>query len=381
MHSSKPKLIISTCGISLATHIARQCSHHYPPKFSPYDYANLSNINDTDTAVKNALKTLINDVRKSITQANINEQCLLSAELNALWRFYNNQPEQHTNDLHFLIHTDTWLGENVAKALQTAMQQRNLAVNTQKIDELRTSSLEGFRNGTGALIGFLEKMLIGYKDSHQIIFNLSGGFKSIQGVMQSLASIYADEVIYIFERSDALLRVPRLPMSLNWQEIEVYLTNLRRLALTLPVNNSLPTLPTIFLYQLDDQVDLSEWGQLIAQRSKQELYTKKLLPTPSTRIRYGNKFERSLAGLDANRIQQINERIDDLARFVEQGTNLKRLDFKGLKGKGYTGSTHEMDAWADQDAKRIFCHYDKNVSSLNIRVMSSFSMRIIESNG
>ena len=360
--STKPRLIISTCGISLATNIARQRPNHYPETFSPYRYANFTSLDEiAEKAEKDDLESLINNVNNTLLQATIDEQRRLSAELNALWRFYDNQPEQHTSDLHFLIHTDTWLGEKVAKALQTAMEQRCLSVNTQKIDELRTSSLEDFRNGTGELIGFLEKMLGGYKESHQIIFNLSGGFKSIQGIMQSLASIYADEVIYIFESSDALLRVPRLPMRLDWQEIETYLINLRRLALKLPIDKKSPALPTIFLYQLDDEVELSEWGELIARRSKQELYPKQLLAAPSDKIRYSDKFKRSSSNLNADRIKQVNERIDDLARFVKTKENPKRLDFKALKGKDYPGSTHELDAWADQDAKRIFCHYEHDV--------------------
>jgi hypothetical protein len=90
-----------------------------------------------------------------------------------------------------------------------------------------------------------------------------------------------------------------------------------------------------------------------------------LLATPSKKIRYGDKFERSLSSLDASRIKQVNERIDDLARFAETGANLARFNFRDLKGNGYTGSTHEINAWADQDAKRIFCHYEQDVIVLD----------------
>ena len=36
----------------------------------------------------------------------------------------------------------------------------------------------------------------------------------------------------------------------------------------------------------------------------------------------------------------------------------KELDFKQIKGKAMSPSTHEIDAWSDKDAKRIFGHYE-----------------------
>jgi hypothetical protein len=61
----------------------------------------------------------------------------------------------------------------------------------------------------------------------------------------------------------------------------------------------------------------------------------------------------------------VNERIDDLARFLEKGVSLARLDFKALAGNPVPPSTHEMDAWANQDAKRIFGHWEEAVFVLD----------------
>jgi len=46
--------------------------------------------------------------------------------------------------------------------------------------------------------------------------------------------------------------------------------------------------------------------------------------------------------------------------------HLSSLDFKQLKGDPCPPSTHEIDSWADQNAKRMFGHYnDFNVFVLD----------------
>ena len=56
--------------------------------------------------------------------------------------------------------------------------------------------------------------------------------------------------------------------------------------------------------------------------------------------------------------------LDDLARYLETGQDQRSFDFKPLKGVPLP-PTHEMDAWADQDAKRIFGHYEGQVFVLD----------------
>jgi CRISPR/Cas system-associated protein Csm6 len=65
-----------------------------------------------------------------------------------------------------------------------------------------------------------------------VVFNLTGGFKSVQGFLQAISSFYADETIYIFQFSSELLQIPRLPIKLDTQGIiDENLTIFRRLGL------------------------------------------------------------------------------------------------------------------------------------------------------
>lgn len=354
----KPNVIISSCGISLVSNAFNASRANYPNDFNPYQFSNLTSIDGSKYS--ELIEAVCEDAKRLLNAADLKEQRKLSAELNALWAFYEDQLGGKNNDIHYLIHTDTWLGTAVAKIIAGAMEQHGLIVNLQKIDDLRTSSLEDFRNGTGSLVGFMESFLPQYRQSHKVVFNLSGGFKSVQGVMQSMGSVYADEIVYIFEGSDQLLRIPRLPMTLDWDTIENCLTEIRRLSLCLEISEiSRERTPQALLYRLGDDVELSEWGKLIFCRIKAERYPLQLQKSPSTKIIYGDKFEKSLSALNPDRIRQVNERIDDLALFIETGKNLQRLDFKQLKGKPYPGSTHEVDATSDVGARRIYCHYEE----------------------
>lgn len=75
---------------------------------------------------------------------------------------------------------------------------------------------------------------------------------------------------------------------------------------------------------------------------------------------FGARFRQTLDGLASDRFRHVNERLDQLARRLEEGEtyNPRSLDFKPLQGGEYKGSTHECDAWADQDAKRLFGHFE-----------------------
>lgn len=62
----------------------------------------------------------------------------------------------------------------------------------------------------------------------------------------------------------------------------------------------------------------------------------------------------------------INQRIDQLEKHLNDPSyNPRSLDFKSLKGKSMKPSTHEADAWSDQDAKRIFGHFERDVFVLD----------------
>lgn len=349
-----PTLIVSTCGTSLLTNgrsdrdrqLINRYSNERKPEALPAD-------------VRTGLDTIINDVRDTALKATPGEIVRMSAELHALVRWYDDRPFP-AQDVHVLLCTDTWLGEQAAQIVEAYLRRQGCQqVLLHRQTDLQTADLSSFQLALSEIVKWLQTLLPAYQ-RYRIVFNLTGGFKSVQGFLQALAPLYADEVIYIFESQQALLRIPRLPVRMAATEIvREHLHAIRRLSLGLPVaETELGKLPETLLMRVNGEVALSPWGEVIWGEERKALYEEKLLPSPDERLVFGPQFERSVQDLQSDRLALVNERIDDLVRYLVKGVNPKSLDFKPLKGNPRPPSTHECDAWSDRDARRIFAHYN-----------------------
>ena len=362
----KKRLIITTCGTSLLTNSISQ-----ELRLLILQHANDIDNSKLSPTEKEQLEEHIQIRQNELLTTSVEQQQCLSAELNSLLRFYNNELNS-TSDHHILICTDTWLGEATAKALAALLRAVGHSVDINKVQDLRTTCLNDFESGMSDLVKWCVDVVKGYRNNgYYTVFNLTGGFKSIQGFMQSLAMLYADETIYIFESGKELLHIPRLPVQLNVEDIiRQHLALFRRMAIGLPVSRAevkQQKIPTTLIMTLEDQADFSIWGELVWAESRAILLSEKLYPPLSKKVTYSDAFIKSCAGLEKERLIIINERLDQLARCVESNYeyNPHSLDFKKLKTPP-TNSTHEMDAWSDKDAKRIYAHFDKSQLVLDV---------------
>ena len=161
---------------------------------------------------------------------------------------------------------------------------------------LSTKDTAAFTAGIKELIRWLEDNVPGQRDSgYRVIFNLVGGFKSLQGYMNTFGAFYADEVIYIFEAPTAdLITIPRLPIQIDTVVIQEHLTEFALMAAgKLYPRRELRDIPETlleFLEEDDDETDtgLSAWGTLIWNRAKADLLGEKLLPFP--RLEHARTF-------------------------------------------------------------------------------------------
>lgn len=313
------------------------------------------------------LDGLIERMSERLANANQVEVAKLSAELNAITKLYQGDlnASQH---FHQLLCTDTWLGEATAISVASWLRKTGFTVDIRRQLDLRTDDLQAFQAALSDLVQWCEETVSGYARNHyRIIFNLTGGFKSVQGFLQTLAMFYADEAVYIFETGQELLRIPRLPITMSAEkEVRKHLQMFRRLAQGLPVTN-IADIPETLLLKIDSEVALSAWGVLVWEQTKRLLYAEELHPSPSSKLIFGPQFKRSLEDLAPDRLRHVNERLDQLVRHLEEGEtyNPSSLIFKKLEGGDYKGSTHECNAWADQDAKRLFGHYENGVYVLD----------------
>ncbi len=347
--------ILSTCGTSLLTNGRSDEERKLVTKYS--NEKERQTIPALDAA---KLDTIITEVETRLVAADQPTVAKLSAELNALVRFYEGQSFA-PRDEHSLLCTDTWLGEAAARLVETWLRQQGCTVTVLRQRDLQTAHLNAFQLALSDLVRWIEQTIPGYRQAgYRVIFNLTGGFKSVQGFLQSLAPFYADEVVYIFESQKGLLRIPRLPVRMAATEtVRATLTTFRRLSKNLSVVE-VGGIPETLLLHDEGKVTLSPWGELIWSQVKGGIYAEQLWPSPSILLVFGPRFERSVNDLAPDRMRIVNERIDDLARYLESGRTINpaSLDFKELRGNPMPPSTHECDAWADQGAQRLFGHFE-----------------------
>jgi putative CRISPR-associated protein (TIGR02619 family) len=353
------KLILSTCGTSLLTNLVPT------QRDLIYRHANIRNPDEIPDNERKILQTLVTTtLPERLRRSSLEEQARLSAEINGIFRYYDGCLCFDTGpDIHWLVTTDTWLGEATGRAVGDVLEKQGHQVEVKRIPDLRTNSLEGFRLGMSELVRMCAQEIKGMRDGHyRIIFNLTGGFKSVQGFMQALGMLYADESIYVFEGTSELLRLPRLPISMDALNLaKIHERIFRRYAAGLPISNEdVENIPDPLLMFIDGEVTLSLWGEAVWKEVGSEILCKGLLPPIDAKLRYGDGFEKTLQNCSSHEFRQINERLGDLARYLNNGNNPKRLDFKKLKApKGRC--THECDAWAQSGAKRLFGYYDNGV--------------------
>lgn len=355
------KFVVSPVGTSLLTNFAND-----QERLVLKQNANLKDRDRIPPSDLSQLDRLIDRARSCLLELEPREATSCSAEINGIFNFYEGTFVQHNGDIHLLIATDTFLGFATASIVASFLKEIGFRdVRIKPIPGLQTQNFDDFQIALKRLAELCEGEIKLYRGAYRVIFNLTGGFKSVQGFLQTLANFYADEVIYIFEGSNNLMRIPRLPVRLDtdgtFGDSDESIYAARRLSLDLEIcQEDAAALPEAFIIKVDNQFDFSGFGKMLWNQARPDLYREKLYAPPTPRARFGPEFTDSVKDLrlEHKRIQEINSKLDDLARFLEKGQNLQSFDFKPLRGNQMWPSTHEFDAWHDQDAKRIYCHYD-----------------------
>ena len=358
----KPKFVLSLCGTSLLTNGATE-----EERLLVNAHANVKNERGVGNGDRKTLQDLIDRRESELLGADARQATGMSAELNALFKLYEGQLDKARNDQHWLLCTDTWLGRQTGELIKKRLEQDGISsVQIPQLEDLQTKELYTFQNALSDLVKWCAENVEPCRESHHIVFNLTGGFKSIQGFLQTLAMFYADEAIYVFESGEELLRIPKLPIRLDAEdEVRRHLRVFRRLARDLPPQGPTDGIPETLLFRVDNDISLSPWGGLVWQQTHKEMYCKKLWPSPSEKIIYGGSFAENVRSLSPDRVEQVNTKLDLLADHLEHGDrNLNSLDLKRLKGPAINNCTHELDAWGDQDAKRMYGRLESGVFTI-----------------
>ncbi len=350
------KMIISTCGTSLYTNnVSAERKNDY------FCFANESDEKKIPESLKESILNVDEIILNKFNSGDINIIKAAGAECNSLISYYNSMVFSNM-DIHFLVKTDTYLGNKTAEHVMNWIQNSGGSVGGYITSSgLNNSNISMF---TAALVDlvkwFSENIPLYRNNGYKIIFNLTGGFKSLNGFLQNIAAVYADEVIYIFETGKEMLRIPSLPLKID--SIDIIEKNIKAFLRTsfgetIDIYDGLPTLA---FDCIDEKCYLNWWGRLIWEEGKKNIMSGKMLEPFSNRLRISKDIENQINNLSPDRKYSINNNIMKLCHFLETGKSLDSMGFKKLtnpKGK----LTHEFYAYSDQDAKRFYCSYEGDV--------------------
>ncbi|MFY7802766.1 MAG: putative CRISPR-associated protein [Limnoraphis robusta] len=373
-----PQLIISTVGTSLLT-------NQINPKLHPNNWQDRLNKSanytveemESDPDVKDILEILKKRVEDKLYNEDTEEDKIreISAELNGIYGIYE-YTEKSQQDQHWLITTDTAQGKIAANLVQSFLKLKFKGMDVQVYtpNNLSTKSTDKFQDGIDNFLKWADETLPGYKNNgyYKIRFNLVGGFKALQGYLNTIGMFYADEIIYIFEGNSELVKIPRLPIELKKSVIRPVQFALMATEVGIWVKRSelegVEPAETL-LFIVDDEATLTSWGRLTWNNCKRDFLTaEKLLEFP--KIKYEKSFEKDYQknATDANKKLYLHEVIAEVSasmiKYNGDTTRFdRRLNFSRYEGKKKCEggiSKNQIDHfYIKNTGRRVSCILDK----------------------
>ena len=249
-------------------------------------------------------------VQATLSENNITRIRWMSAELNGLYALYDGQIGLARQDMQLIVSNDTALGRLCADLIAEYLRGHGLPVQTMIPTGLTTATSAAFEAGIKSLIVECDKLLPSYHDEgYSVVFNLVGGFKALQGYLNTIGMFYADEMLYLFEGSTAApMYIPRLPIKIDLDALTPYAVPLAMMAeapTTVPLSHLGALQRTLYDTNDQENAEISQWGQLVWNQARGDLLSGSLLPFPLLRYETGfiNDYKRTLNPTHRARLQ------------------------------------------------------------------------------
>ncbi|MCA9530201.1 MAG: putative CRISPR-associated protein [Myxococcales bacterium] len=344
-------LLLSTCGTSLLTNRVDDEARRW--------LTNIANEATLDAEDAARLEAHTRERAAALAKAPAEERRALSAELNGIAAALERWPSRRVQ--HVLVHTDTAVGRAAYEAVRHGLESDGAQVMPLTAPGLRTDDVGSYRAALSELTRLVETLVPGYAErGWTVVFNLTGGFKSINAYLQALGMFYADSCVFLFEGAPDLMEIPRLPVELlDKGAVGDNLTLFRRLAAGYAVTpQEAAGVPDSLLLIVDKEVTTSVWGDAVWGRTKDALLSEGLLEPLSDKLIVPGAVKKQVAGLEAGRRVHVNDALDALSAHLDHDRPLPAShSMKPLTGD-YAPSTHELYLWSDGTASRLLGHYD-----------------------
>lgn len=169
------------------------------------------------------------NIKRNLNESYFKNNPDASAEIKSLIKL----KEELNEDLEIqLLYSDSALSRLAAEILQNSLILydgfKNCTVQQpKKIKKLQIWNRDDFNEGMVNLINTIDKISQGYCGN--IIINITGGYKVTIPYLTILAQINRCPIYYIFEDTDALIKIPYIPIDINWQIFELHKDFFRKL--------------------------------------------------------------------------------------------------------------------------------------------------------
>ncbi|WP_446336424.1 putative CRISPR-associated protein [Coleofasciculus sp. G1-WW12-02] len=358
-----PRLVISTVGTSLLTNqIDDEFDSGWNEELQKYANLTRDQVNQSHPELVNKIAELKEKAEKVLSTGNTLGIREASAELNGIYGLYEEDLSQGQKDIHWLITTDTEQGRTTAEIVKSFLVDQGI-VNTNIYPEpgsgLSTANTHNFSKGIAQLIPWIQQVTEGYKKQAKICFNLVGGFKAIQGYMNTIGMFYADEIIYVFEGSNKLIKIPRLPIEVNKSEVEPYKVPLAMMDFDRELLTSWEETKKVtsnWVLVVEPDMTLSTWGQLIWNQCK-EYFLSQDKPLKFPKIEYTHSFLDDYKSKPSDEKVILQENLARAACLLNNHTDgISAMKQDGIfRLRRYEGKHKDIDHFDLPKARRVSC--------------------------
>ncbi|NMF66456.1 CRISPR-associated protein [Brasilonema octagenarum UFV-E1] len=358
-----PRLVISTVGTSLLTNqIDREFEKNYYDTLRDTVNCTREEIDRYDEDVKDIIDTLKKRAEEELN-GDLDDIREASAELNGIYGLYDKEIEKGKEDTHLLITTDTAQGRVAAEILENFLKQKGLnSTSTYFPVGFSLSSSDTFSEGIASLFSYLQEIIVSSKHSqHQICFNLVGSFKAIQGYFNTIGMFYADEIIYVFEGSNEVIKIPKLPVQVDKSIIEPYKVQLAMMNVgdILKSSSEAQKVPNEWVLVDGQEMTLSTWGKLLWSQCKDYFLSQEnLLNFPY--IEYAQSFiedyknDKNKRAEEKIKLQETLARCSCLLTKKIDGVSALRQDGI-IRLRRYEGKHKQIDHFDLPKDRRVSC--------------------------